>query len=259
MKKVIALLLALVMVAGLVACGSSSASSEDAWQKQLGKAGMLRVGMATDYPPYETFDANGNVIGFDADMAQKIADQLGLELEIVPMDFDTIITAVAAGTLDLGISCFSYNEERAKSVLFTDTYMTSAQACFGSTQYGIDSLEDLNGGLVGAGNGTTGMDVAEELKDTYGYTTQAGEIAVMTESVKAGAMQAIITEKCVADSYIKSDPDSYKMIEDNMTVEEIKGIANMKCADLVAVVNGAIANIMADEEAYNDLILYWFG
>lgn len=257
MKKFLALVLAMIMTLSLVACGSKN--SDATWEDQLGQKGKLRVGMATDYPPYETYDAEGNVIGFDADMAQKIADYLGVELEIVPMDFDTIITAVAAHTLDLGISCFSYNEERAQSVLFTNTYMTSAQACFGSTKYGIKTMEDLKDGLVGAGNGTTGMDVAEDLKDDYGYTTQAGEIAVMTEAVKAGAMQAIITEKCVADSYINSDPASYQMIADDLTVEEIKGITALDNNALLDKVNEAIASIMADEANYNQLILDWFG
>lgn len=258
MKKYLVILLALIMVLSLSACGGSGSTDED-WESQLGQRGKLRVGMATDYPPYETSDSDGNVIGFDADMAQLIADQLGVELEIVPMDFDTIISAVAARTIDMGISCFSYNEERAKSVLFTDTYMTSAQACFSSTKYGIDSMEALKGGLVGAGNGTTGMDVAEELKDTYGYTTQAGEIAVMTEAVKSGAMQAIITEKCVADSYINSDPASYQMLADDLTVEEIKAITALDNNALLDKVNEAIASIMADEENYNELVLKWFG
>lgn len=259
MKKTLALVLALIMVFSLVACGKTETAKEHTWADELGTPGKLRVGMATDYPPYDTYDADGKPAGFDADMAQMIANKLGVELELVPMDFDTIITAVAAGTLDMGISCFSYNEERAKSVLFTDTYMTSAQACFSSSKYGIKTMEDLKDGLVGAGNGTTGMDVAVELSEQYGYNTQAGEIAVMTEAVKAGATQAIITEKCVADSYIKSDPDAYFMIRDDLTLEEIKGITNLNNTALLDAANEAIREIMADEESYNAMILYWFG
>ena len=216
-KKLTALLLALCMIVGLAACGSSS-SDTATWEDELGTAGKLRVGMAADYPPYESYDAAGNVVGLDADIAAMIAEKLGVELEIVPMEFDTIISAVTAGTVDMGISCFSYTEERAQSVLFTDTYMTSSQSCFASTKYGITKLEDLAGGIVGAGNGTTGMDVANELAGQYGFTTQPGEIAVMSEAVKAGAMQAIVTEQCVANSYISAEPDLFQMIADDLTV-----------------------------------------
>ena len=246
-KKILALGLALSMAVSLAAC--SNTAEEKTWDEELGTAGKIRVGMATDYPPYESYDANGNVIGFDADMARLIADYMGVELEIVPMEFDTIISAVSAGTIDLGLSCFSYDEKRAQSVLFSDTYMTSAQACMTSTAYGIDSMEDLQGGVVGAGSGTTGLDVANELAETYGYTAQTGEIAVMAESLKAGALQGVITELCVVQSF--------QMIADDLSTEEIKAIGNLENTALMEKVNEAIADIMA-RDSYNDLVLGWF-
>ena len=265
MKKLLALLLCLAMVFTFAACGSTTTddaadetATEASWQDELGTQGLLRVGMAADYPPFESFDADGNVVGFDADMAQLIADKLGLELEIVRMDFETIVSAVAAGTVDVGISCFSYTDERAESVLFTDTYMTSSQACFGSTQYGINTMEDLAGGLVGAGNGTTGMDVAKELAEVYGYETSVGEIAVMAEALNAGAMQGVITEQCVAESYINENPGEFQMIAEDLTVEEIKAITNLNAPNLNAAINGAINEIQADEESYDALIVSWF-
>lgn len=255
MKKLIALALTFCMIFTLAACSSGSSET---WEDELGTKGKLRVGMAADYPPYESYDAQGNVVGFDADIAAYIAEKLGVELEIVPMDFDTIISAVTAGTVDMGISCFSYTEERAQSVLFTETYMTSAQACFASTEYGINSMEDLAGGLVGAGNGTTGMEVAEELSSQYGYSTQPGEIAVMSESVKAGAMQAIITEQCVANSYINANPGKFQMIEEALTEEEIKAITNKSNEKLLEEVNKIITDFTSSPD-YDQMVIDWFG
>ncbi len=256
MKKILALLLALTLIFSLAACSGGSSGSET-WEDELGTKGKLRVGMAADYPPYESYDAAGNVVGLDADIAQMIADELGVELEIVPMEFDTIISAVTAGTVDMGISCFSYTDERAKSVLFTETYMTSAQCCFASTEYGINAMEDLDGGLVGAGNGTTGMEVAEALAPEYGFSTQPGEIAVMSESVKSGAMQAIITEQCVAISYIDANPGVFQMVAENLTEEEIKAITNMNNDKLQAKVNEIIKAFVASD-AYSELVVKWF-
>lgn len=254
-KKLTALIVILCMLAGLAACTNGNAAGT--WEDELGTKGKLRVGMAADYPPYESYDASGNVVGLDADIAAMIAQKLGVELEIVPMEFDTIISAVATGTVDMGISCFSYTEDRAQSVLFTDTYMTSAQCCFASTQFGIASLDDLQGGLVGAGNGTTGMEVAEAMAPDYGFSTQAGEIAVMTESLKNGAMQAIITEQCVADSYIAANPGQFQMVADNLTEEEIKAITNLKNAKLQEKVN-EIIKTFAESDEYSALVVKWF-
>ena len=257
MKKFVAFILALVMILSLAACGSSQ-SAEKTWEDELGTAGLLRVGIATDYPPYESYDADGNVVGLDADIAQLIADKLGVKLELVPMSFDTIVSAVAAGTVDMGISCFSYNEERAKSVLFSNTYMTSAQACFTSTKYGVDTMEDLKDGVVCAGNGTTGMDVAESLKDQYGFTTQAGEIAVITEAVRSGAVNGCITELCVAQSVSDNNPGAFQIIADNLSEEQIKAVANLNSTKLIEEVNKIIDEFTASDD-YSALVVKWFG
>lgn len=256
-KKLISLALAVSMVATLAACGNKD-TKEQTWEDQLGTAGKLRVGMAADYPPFENYDADGNVVGLDADMAKLIADDMGLELEIVPMDFETIISAVTAGTVDLGLSCFSYNEKRAQSVIFSDTYMTSAQTCFASVNYGINTLEDLAGGVVGAGSGTTGMDVNLELAGQYGYTAQTGEIAIMVEGLRSGAMQAVITEQCVVNSYMEANPGQFQIVADDLTVEEIKAVANIGNDALMARVNEAISTL-AEGDTLNDLVVKWFG
>ena len=232
MKKVVAFILALVMMLSLAACGSSQ-SAEKTWEDELGTAGLLRVGIATDYPPYESYDADGNVVGLDADIAQLIADKLGVKLELVPMSFDTIVSAVAAGTVDMGISCFSYNEERAKSVLFSNTYMTSAQACFTSTKYGVDTMEDLKDGVV-------------------------GEIAVITEAIRSGAVKGCITELCVAQSVSDNNPGEFQIIADNLSEEQIKAVANLNSTKLIEEVNKIIDEFTASDD-YSALVVKWFG
>lgn len=256
MKKIVSVVLALSMVVSLAACGGGS--KEKTWEEELGTEGKLRVGMAADYPPFETYDGNGNVVGLDADVAKLIAEDMGLELEIVQMDFETIISAVTAGTVDLGISCFSYTEKRAQSVIFSDTYMTSSQTCFASSEYGMDTLEDLAGGVVGAGSGTTGMDVNKEYAEQYGWDAQTGEIAIMVESLRSGAMQAIITEQCVAKSYMDANPGDFQIVADDLTVEEIKAVANIGNDALIERVNESIASLKEDG-TLDDLVVQWFG
>ena len=258
MKKIVSLMLAISMVASLAACGGGKTDEEVKWEDQLGTEGKLRVGMAADYPPFENYDGNGNVVGLDADVAKLIAEDMGLELEIVQMDFETIISAVTAGTVDLGISCFSYNEKRAQSVIFSDTYMTSAQTCFASVEYGINTLEDLAGGVVGAGSGTSGMDVNQELAEQYGWTAQTGEIAIMVESLRSGAMQGCITEQCVVKSYMEANPGDFQIVADDLTVEEIKAVANIGNDALMDRVNEAIAKLK-DEGTLDQLVVEWFG
>ena len=259
MKKIIAMCLVVaVAVTSLVGCGSKEAAT---WEDQLGTAGKIRVGMSADYPPFESYgvDADGNltdeVVGFDPVVAEYIGNYLGMEVEIVPMAFETIISAVNGGTVDLGIACFSYREDR--DVLFSDTYYTSCQAVMVASDGDIKELEQLEGQVILAGDATTGMYYAEEICDTYGCTVRSGDIQPMIESLKAHACAAIVTEECVAQSYINAMPGAFEIINTGAS-EDIKVIAKNGNELLMEKVNEAVAAFVASEE-YPALVEDYFG
>lgn len=88
--------------------------------------GKLVMATNAAFKPYEYYE-DGKIVGLDAEMAQAIADKLGMELEIVDMDFDAIINAVQSGKADIGVAGMTVTEERLKSIDFTDTYAKSKQ------------------------------------------------------------------------------------------------------------------------------------
>src|SRR3972149_5192213 len=164
-------LLWLVLVLALVAaaCGdddggtttaaTSSSTTEAAALTQT--PGVLLVGSDVPYPPFEDFDEAGNVIGFDADLINEIADRLGLTVEWVDTDFDTIFTQLATGRFDVVASATTIPAEREQQVDFADTYYNSQQALTVNTGLnpGIHSVDDLAAGdTVGVQTGTTGAD-----------------------------------------------------------------------------------------------------
>ena len=91
-------LLALVLALPVMAGGRSEDPAKD---------GVLTVATSPDFPPYESIDANGEYVGFDIDIAYAIGEALGLKVEIVPTEFDGIITAVSTGKADIGMSGLS--------------------------------------------------------------------------------------------------------------------------------------------------------
>lgn len=258
-KKLIAVLCAATMLLSLLAgCGSSSA---DSWEDQLGSKDLIRVGISPDYPPFESYatDASGNVtteiVGFDAEMANFIGEYLNMKVELVPMAFETIISAVNAGTVDLGVSCFSYREDR--DVLFSDTYYTSCQAVVAATAGSIKTLDDLAGQVILAGDATTGMYYAEELCEEYGCEVRSGDIQPMMENLKALACAAIVTEECVAQSYINANPGVYEIINQGAS-EEIKVIAKNGNDLLMEKVNEAV-KAFVESDNYDALVEDYFG
>lgn len=88
--------------------------------------GTLTIGTNAEFPPYESY-SDGQIVGIDIDIMQAVCDKLGMDLQIEDMAFDSIITAVTSGKIDVGASGFTITEERKKNVNFTDSYTTSKQ------------------------------------------------------------------------------------------------------------------------------------
>lgn len=121
----------------LAACGNTGGTADNAATdgssalQEIKDSGKLVVGTCADYPPYEWHlgqDGEDKIIGFDIDIAQTIADELGVELEVIDMDFDGLIPALSAGKVDMVIAGMNPTEERKQSVDFTDIYFTQKDA-----------------------------------------------------------------------------------------------------------------------------------
>lgn len=181
-KKFAALLLALMMILSLAACGSKSddsaqgssdgdASSDDTAKskiEQIKEVGVLVMGTSADYPPNEfhtEVDGKDTIVGFDVAIAQYIADDLGVELKVVDMSFDNLCINLAKGDFDIVIAGMASTEERLKSVDFSDPYFKQQQAILIRAE--DDALynksEDLSGHKVGVQNGTIQVPIANEL------------------------------------------------------------------------------------------------
>ena len=125
MKKVLAIVMALAMVFALCACGEKSENIT------LTK-GKLTVATSPDFAPYEFYSVdeagNYNLSGFDVALAKYIAEYMGLELEIIPMDFDGVLAELAAGNVDLGLAGLSPDPEREDGMDFSDLYYLGGQS-----------------------------------------------------------------------------------------------------------------------------------
>ena len=166
MKKLFALLLTLAMVLSLAACGGKKEEApaqtpaeppaEEPAEKEAGwwkdelttvNPGKLTVATSPDFAPYEFYaiDENGNpqLAGFDISLAQYIADYIGLKLEVIPMDFDGVLTELATKTVDLGMAGLSPDPKRANQMDFSDLYYIGGQSlvCLKGNESKFDSFE----------------------------------------------------------------------------------------------------------------------
>ena len=220
--------------------------------------GVLMVGSCLDYPPFESIEG-GDEVGFDVDLAEAIAERLGLTVEWVRADFDTIFTAVAGGQFDMVAAASTITDERLQTVDFSDPYYNSRQALVVVSGSDIASTDDIGeGDIVGVQRGTTGKSYAEE-----NLAPQGAEIKTFTAApdafrdLEAGGVTAIVNdEPSSADIIEKSFPGLE--IAQPIETEELYGFAFSKDnPELTEAVNGALAEIIEDG-TYEQIFMQYF-
>ena len=202
MKKLFALVLAIAMI---MTCSLAMADR----LADIQAAGKLVVATSPDWPPYEYIDDDGNVVGTDVLMMQWMADQLGVELEIQSMAFDTCLAAVGRGDVDMMIAGLTYDEERTNAMDLTGIYWNEGdqgllvKKGMGAT---YNSAEAFAGKTVAAQNGTNQQIMVEE--QLTGVNLELiTKIPDGVNMVKNGRVDALAVPKTVYDSVLAENDD----------------------------------------------------
>jgi ABC-type amino acid transport substrate-binding protein len=210
--------------------------------------GILTVGSCLDFPPFESVEG-GEEVGFDVDLSEAIAERLGLEVEWVRADFDTIFTAVAGNQFDMVAAASTILPEREQVVDFSDPYYNSRQSLVVNTAETPDvaSVSDIgDGDVVGVQRGTTGKDWAEENLEPQGAqikTFQAAPDAF--RDLQAGNVTAVVNDEPSSAEIIQDLP-GLEIVEAIDTDEKYGFAFSPANPELREAANAAMAEIIAD-------------
>ena len=236
MKKIIALVLALVMCLSLTACGKKGATLKD-----VQKAGKLTVATSPDFAPFESLE-NNEVVGIEVDIMKKVCEKLGVELEIVQMDFDSVLVGVQSAKYDCGMSGITVTEKRKNNMLFTDTYYNAAQVIVVKTDSAIKGKADLTGKTVSVQTGTTAESGCQDAGiTTQGFNANADAKAALT----TGKVDAWVVDNLTAIQMVQSG-DGLKILEEKMTEEPYAFAFAFGSEDLVEEINGILKTMIED-------------
>lgn len=256
MKKVFALLLTLTLAFSLTACGASQkedpAETEDSALTTV-EAGKLTVATSPDFAPYEFYaiaeDGTPQLAGFDIALAQYIADYLGLELEVIPMEFDGVLMDLASGSVDLGLAGLSPDPEREDVMAFSDAYYEGSQCFLTTTDKkelfpDVDSLNNPDV-VIGAQVGSIQMDLAAEHSPDSEIISLSKVTDIIAELV-SNKLDGAYIEEPVAISYMSNYPELVVACRVPYDVEYAAVGVNKENEELLAGVNEAIAAALAD-------------
>jgi len=226
MKAVAVVVLALCMAFSFGACKKSGEK-------------LIMATNAT-FPPYEYTEKN-KIIGIDAEIAEAIADQLGMELEIDDMEFDSILAAVQSGKADMGMAALTVTEDRKVSVDFSTVYATGKQVIIVKEASTIATPDDLTGKKIGVQLSTTG--------DIY-CTGDYGEDSVQrfnkgTDAVQAllqGKVDAVVIDNEPAKVFV-SQNKGLKILETEYVMEDYAIAVAKNNTELLNKINGALADL----------------
>ena len=205
LKKLLGLTLAAMMTMSLVGCSSNSDGGEETAEKlqQIKDAGVLVVGTSADYAPYEfhkQIDGKDKIVGFDITMAEEIAKDLGVKVEYKDMDFDGLLGALEAEKVDIVLSGMTPDEERKKSVDFSELFYEDSNVCIvkKGKEDSIKSEDDLKKLKVGVQSGTTQADF---ITGDLGITSakQLKRMPDLMLDLQNGNIDVIVTGKNVAN------------------------------------------------------------
>ncbi len=239
-SKIIKLALGALLAATLtVGCGPKK---EMTALEKIKEAGVITVGTCPDYPPFESIDDKGNIIGFDIDLARAVAAELGVEVKFVNMGFDSIITAVKSGQVNVGISSFSINEERKASIDFSVPYLISSQVVLVQKDSPLKAIEDLTGKQVAVAIGTTGAEAAKSIEGAKLKVVDDSNLSVMM--LGNGSADAVVIDVAIAKEYQKKR--GFVIMEKPLQMEETACVIMKGNDTLRQEIDKAIEKVKAD-------------
>ena len=242
MKKLIALILTTLLV---LSCMTACASGKTLADVQ--KAGKLTIATSPDFPPFEYLAEDGSVTGIEIDILNLVCAELGVELDIQQMDFDSVLPGVQTGKYDLGASGISVTPEREENTLFTVPYCLAAQAIVVLKDSAITCKADLDGKTVAVQTGTT----AEEFCMGAGYTVNAytantdAQQALLTGKVDAWVIDDL-TAADMVKLYNAENGETLVVLSEAMTTEPYAFAFMKGSEDLAGPINEVLNKLLAD-------------
>ncbi|MDD7184014.1 transporter substrate-binding domain-containing protein [Peptostreptococcus porci] len=236
-KKMIVALLVVAVSITAIGCSkkddseSNTQTTSKSTLESIKAKGTLVVGTAPGYPPFEfikSTDGKSEVVGADIDLANKVAEKLGVKLEIKTMDFDSLIPALVSDKIDMAITGMTPTDERKKTIDFSDVYFTGTNSLIVKADFNkkAETADDLKQLKIGVQKGSTQEILAVE-KLKVPSTKSLLNIPDLVSDLKNGNIEAVIASSTVA----KINEKQFEGIK----VLDIKGLSSSDAGETAAI------------------------
>ena len=250
MKKIILGMVAVLTLVTLTACGKKEASSTDSW-KTIEEDKKVTIGLDDTFVPMGFKDEDGEIVGFDVDLAKAVFKEYGIKADFQPIDWSMKESELENGTIDLIWNGYTVTKSREKKVLFTDPYAQNEQVLVTKKDSGITNAEGMKGKILGAQEGSSGYEAFNNETKTF------NEAMIDLEN---GRIDGLLIDKVYADYYLKQAGklDAYNISSVGFKNENFAVGARKGDKELVDKINEAFKELQ-DNGKYAEISKKWFG
>lgn len=254
MKKILGIGFIMFLTLGLLAaCGgdaeentntaNNNQTNNDQVDNEKNNSGkVLKMGTSADFPPFESRNPQGDFEGFDIELAELIAEELGYELDIEDMKFGGLVGALQADRLDMVLSGMSADEKRKKNVDFSNEYNASTEMFITKPDAKVEDLDELSGKVVGVQLGSIQEEGAERLAEEYDFEIKkVDDAAILIQEIMSNRIDVVYMDKDVALGYV-NEQDLFGF-DDPSSSSPGMAIAFPKGSDLVDPVNEVLETL----------------
>ncbi len=250
LNKVFMLLIVVIMVLlAFVGCGKIDT------MKRIEEKKVIVMGTESTFPPFEYRNDKNEVDGLDVAIAEAIAEELGVELKVEDMDFNSLLNALKSGKIDFVAAGMSVDEDRLKNADFSDGYYTASQKII--VQKDNDEImgkDDLKGKKIGVQEGTTGDLEASEIEDVKMSRFKSNIDAIM--DLRNGKIDAVVLDESPAEVFISKN-DDITILDEELTDEEYAIAIRKGDTELTDLINKVIKDLK-DSGEFDELVVKYF-
>lgn len=270
-KKIATVAIVGVLGTSLIACGgSNSQATNESNENKIESKGTLEkkeliIGLDDTFVPMGFKDENGELVGFDVELAKAVCEKLGKEYKFQAIDWSMKETELNSGNIDLIWNGYSISDERKEKVEFSKPYLDNKQIIVTLADSSINKKADLEGKKVGAQNQSTAVDAVKADKSNIIEKFDGGDLVTFENNndalmdLEAGRLDAIVVDEILARYYIEArGSEKYKILDENFGDEQYGVGIRKGDTEFVKAFNKALDEVIADGTA-GEISKKWFG
>ena len=265
MYKKFSIILALVLIMSIFAAGCGGAKEEpaaaDTSLTDLQAKGTMVVGIDDQFPPMGFVGDDGQLTGFDVELAKLVAKKLGVEADIQPINWDSKEMELNSGKIDVIWNGYTITADRIKEVEFTKPYLNNQQVLVVAKDSSIQKKADLEGKIVGAQVESAGLDALNadpELSGTVAGIPEYDDYLMALMDLGTSRLDAVAIDKILIGYTMSKEPDKYRVLDESLS-DEYYGIGCAKGAVAFREAIDKALDELYDDGSIADLSTKWFG